>query len=208
MGYRRGLIRTIYRIISLFIALVLARALYPHVARLLNQTAIFPTLQDNIARALNLEGTVNRHTAQRGEEIIGNLPLPEMFQSLLHYNNRPDMFALLQVSTIEDYITSFFANMVVNGIAMLIVFVLVLLVLSFVGELLDVVSMLPIISSLNHAGGLAIGLVMGAAVAWIGLIAVMLFAAGVNPYIYNMLEESTIAQFMLERTLPRFTEVQ
>jgi len=182
--------------------------LYPYVARLLNQTTIFPSLQERIANMLNLEGAVNQHAAQRSEEIIGNLPLPEMFQSLLHYNNRPDMFALLQVSTIEDYITSFFANMVINGIAMLIVFVLVLLVLSFVGGLLDVVSMLPVISSINHAGGLVIGLAMGMAVAWVGLFALMLFATGANPDIHDLLEGSVITQWMLDRTLPYFTEVQ
>ena len=208
IGYRRGLIRTVYRIVSLFIALIIARMLYPHVARLLHQTAIFPALQDRIARALNLEGAVNRHTTERGEEIIGNLPLPEMFQSLLHYNNRPDMFALLRVATIEDYITSFFANMVINGIAMLIVFVLVLIILSVIGGMLDIVSMLPIISSINRAGGLVIGLAMGAAVAWVGLFALTLFATGANPNLHDLIEGSSIAQWLPDRTLSHFTEVQ
>jgi len=208
IGYRKGLVRTVYRVVSLFVALFVARMLYPHVARMLNQTTIFPRIQESIANTLNLEGVVNEHTAQRGEEIISALPLPYMFQSLLHYNNRPDVFAILQVGTIEDYITGFFANMIVNGIAMFIVFVLVLIVLSFIGNLLDIVSMLPVISTMNRAGGLAIGLAMGVAVAWIGIVAFMLFGTGVYPNIYTMLEESVIAQWMLEGTLPHFIGMQ
>ena len=198
-GYRRGLIHTVYRLVSFFAALFLAYQLYPHVADFLRDTAVFTTIRDGIARAMNLETVFNEHAVARGAEIIDTLPLPAALRVLLHSHNTPDMYAFLQVATVEEYISGFFANMIINGFALLIVFMLAMFALALVGSLLDIVSMLPVVRTLNRAGGLALGLVMGFVIVWVSLVIMtMLLATGAHQTVYELLQDSFIASWIFE----------
>jgi len=193
-GYKKGLIRTVYRLVSFFIAIFIARRLYPYVARALHQTTLFAIIEERIAVALNLEG-------MRGLYIIDDLPIPRFMQTMLHNNNTPDMFELLQVDTIENYVSSFFANMVLNGIAALAVFALTLIVLAVIGYALDLVSRLPVINFVNRFCGLLFGFIISVAVIWLCLI-VLVLAGGAD--LHGLLDSSWLASRLLEATLPQF----
>ena len=206
VGYRKGLIRTVYRLVAFVLAVFIARQLYPYVARFLRGTALFPTIKEGIANAMNLQGFFNDHI--QSATVIDQLPLPEALRNILHTNNTPDMFEILQVATVEEYVAGFFANMVTNGIAMVAVFLLTWLVLVIVGNLLDIVSMLPVIRTLNNVGGLLFGVAISAILVWVGLVVVALFAIGSHPQVFILLEESAIAQRIFEATLPQLTNVQ
>ena len=206
-GYHKGLIRAVYRLVSFFVAIIVARQLYPYVARGLRQTELFPTIQGGIAHAMNLEGFIADQTATRGADLIDSLPLPGILQSLLHSYNTPNMFEILQVVTVEEYISGFFANMVINGIAILGVFLLTMLALTFIGYALDIVSKLPVIRTLNHIGGFVFGMAMSAVIIWLALVLVALFVVTANPMVSEMVESSRIAQWLFERTLPQLATV-
>lgn len=196
-GFRRGLIRTVYRLVSFFVALFLAHQLYPHGAAFLRSTALFPAIRNSIARAMNFESVFNEHIV--GVGLIDQLPLPDALRALLHANNTPDMFALLQVATVEEYIAGFFANIVVNAMALLAVFILVMIGLSIAGYALDIVAMLPVISTLNRAGGLALGLVMGMILVWVGvLVMTIFFATGTHPDMYDLMQGSVVTRWIFE----------
>lgn len=209
-GYRQGLIRTVYRLASFFVALFIAHRLYPYAARFLRDTVIFVNIRDGIARAMNLEVVFNQHTTARGAELIDMLPLPNALRALLHTYNTPDMFALLQVATIEDYIAGFFANMVINALAVLLVFMIAMVALAIIGSALDIVGMLPVIRTLNRAGGLAVGLVMGAVLVWLGIVIMMLlFATGAHPDMYELMQGSVAVRWVFENQfiLPVLTSI-
>jgi len=209
-GYRQGLIRTVYRLASFFVAIFLAHRLYPYAAGFLRETALFSSIRDGIARAMNFEAVFNDHAASLGAGLIDTLPLPGALSSLLHSHNTPDMFALFQVATIEEYIASFFANMVINALAILLVFMIAMLVLTIAGSVLDIVGMLPVIRTLNRAGGLALGLVMGAVIVWVSIIVMtLLFTAGVHPGLYDWMQGSVIIRWVFDNefVLPRLVAV-
>ena len=206
-GYRRGLLRAVYRLVAFFVAIFIARALYPFVARALRQTVLLPRIQEGISNALNLEGVFYEQTTVRGTEVINSLPIPGILQTLLHSYNTPNMFEILQVATVEEYVSGFFANIVINGIAIVIVFVLTLVILVLIGNVLDVVTLLPVIRTLNHIGGVIFGVAVGAIVIWLALVITALFIAGAEPTVYALLEGSRIAQWLFEFTLPQLTTV-
>jgi len=196
-GFYRGLIRTVYKLISFVVAMFLAYQLAPYVARMLRQTPMFPAMQNAIGRFMDFEA----YTAN----IIDNLPLPGVLQSLLHSNNTPDMFEILQVDTIEDYVTGFLANMAINGLAIVLVFLVVLLLLAILGTALDVVSVLPVINLVNRVGGALFGFLTSTAAIWLLLVVAAFFAA--NEMVYNLLDGSMVAQFLFEGTLPQLATV-
>jgi len=210
-GFRRGLIRTVYRLVSFFIAIFLATRLYAPVARLLRDSPLYTSIQNSIARALNLEGVVGNLGGQamaRPMEVIDSLPLPLSMRERLHTYNTPDMYELLRVGTIEDYISGFFANMAINGIAIVAVFILVLLILSIAGAALDIVAKLPVINTFNNLGGLAVGLALGVALAWIAIVVMtMFFATGANANMYELMEGSLFTRWVMDSMMPQFTAV-
>ena len=206
-GYHKGLIRTIYRLVSFVAAIIVARQLYPYVARMLRQTELFPTIQNGIARTMDLETFVADQTAVQSAYLIDSLPLPLILQNMLHSNNTPNMFELLQVATLEEYIAGFFANMAINGIAILAVFLLTLLALTFIGIALDIVAKLPVIRTLNRLGGLIFGLAMSAVIVWFALVIIALFVVSAHPMVSQMLEGSWITQRLFELTLPQLAMV-
>ncbi|MCL1786565.1 MAG: CvpA family protein [Defluviitaleaceae bacterium] len=206
-GYHKGLIRTVYRLVSFIVAIILARQLYPHVARTLRQTALFPTIRDGIAHAMNLEGFVTEQTTMHTTNLIDNLPLPGVLQNMLHSHNTPSMFELLQVATLEEYVAGFFANMVINGLAILAVFALTMLALTFIGYALDIVSKLPVIRTLNRIGGFLFGVLISAVIIWVGLVLMALFVVAAHPMVSQMLEGSWITQRLFELTLPQLAMV-
>jgi len=206
-GYRRGLLRAVYRLVAFFAAIFIAHTLYPFVARALRQTVLLPRIQEGISDALNLESVFYEHATARGAEVIDSLPIPDILQTLLHSYNTPSMFEMLQVTTVEEYVSGFFANIAINGIAILIVFALTLVVLVLVGNVLDIVSSLPVIRIVNCIGGVIFGVTVGAVIIWLGLVITVLFVAGAEPAVYAMLEGSWIAQWLFELTLPQLTVV-
>ncbi|MCL2387915.1 MAG: CvpA family protein [Defluviitaleaceae bacterium] len=203
-GYQQGLIRTVYRVASFFIAIALAYFLYPHAARLLRGTQLFYTIQDGIKSALNLDGVVPAN----GGAVIDSLPFPENMRDMLNTQFEPDIHGILGIDTMEEYISAFFANIAINGIALISVFALVLIGLAIVGVVLDIVGSLPVISTFNNMGGLLVGIVMGVGVSLLCVVALSLvFATGANSELYDLMQGSFFARNALTLVLPQLTTV-
>lgn len=206
-GYQKGLIRTVYRAVSFFASIFIAWILFPHVARILRQTGLFASIQEGVARGLNLEGFFYDQLATRGAYVIDTLPVPAILQSLLHANNTQNMYDLLQVHTIEGYVAGFIANIALNGIAILIVFVVTMILLHVVGKLLDIVSHLPVLDTINSVGGLLIGLAVSLTIIWLGVIVAALFFTSAYENVYTLITGSWLARVLLEIALPHLVTV-
>jgi len=206
-GYRRGLFRAIFKLVSFFIAILIARAIYPFVARALRQTVLLPRIEQGISNALDLENVFYGQPTLSGADVIDTLPIPTILQNLLHSYNTPNMFETLQVETVEEYVSGFFTNIAINGIAILIIFVLTLVALIIIGNALNIFSKLPVIRMVNCVGGVIFGVAVGAIVVWLALIILVLFVAGNHPAVYVLLEGSRIVEWVLEFTLPQLTTV-
>jgi len=200
VGFRKGLIRTVYGLISFFIALFLANYLYPHVAGFLRATPLFGGIQNQVKTSLNLSEVVVEHTANRQEEIINSLPLPEPFLKLLNENFQPDIHGILRVDTIEDYISGFFASIAINGIAIVLVFLAVIIILAVAGSVLDIVGKLPVIRTFNNWGGFAFGVLLGSGISWVIIVAMSTFLA-TNPDVFELLDNSFIVGRFFESIL-------
>ena len=219
IGYRRGLVLTVYRLVSFAIALFLAIRLHPFITRALRGSFVYEGIRERIARSDSFETVFRSYAytpAQFGNEavrdgsFINALPLPQPMRDMLYNNNTPDIRELLRVGTLEDFVAGFFANIVLNVISMLIVFVLVLVILKLIGRVLNIVDKIPVIASFNRAGGLAAGVLIGVGIAWLGLTVVtMFFSTGGSDNLYGLLQGSVIVRFVLDNgwLLPRITAV-
>jgi len=214
IGYRRGLVRTVYRLVSFALALFLAVRLHPYVTRALRGSFIYEGIRGRIARSANFDAVFTAYTngdeAARAGNMINALPLPQPMRTVLYDNNTPNMRNLLRVDTLEDFIAGFFANIVLNVISILVVFILVLVILKLIGGALDIVNKIPVVKSFNRAGGLGVGILIGLGFAWLGLTVVtMFFSAGGNDTLYRLLTGSAMVRWALDNgwLLSRVTAV-
>ena len=195
IGYRRGLIRTVFSLVSFALSILLSIYLYPIVAEWLRATPVFTALKGYIMRTMGLEEVVQGHTV----ELIATLPLPDLVRRSLEHHNTPNMFELLNVHSIEEYIAGFFAGMAVNIIAMILVFIIVRIILGVLSGMLDVVGRLPVIRTFNRGGGLLLGLIQGVVIVWIGLAIMNLFFLDpTNTELVRLLDQSLLAGFIYE----------
>jgi uncharacterized membrane protein required for colicin V production len=190
-GLRKGLILTVFRFVSFFASIALARYLYPHVSRFLRDTPLYGMLQKLVSDAMGL--------APSGAVGLDALPIPGILKDMLISNNTQDIYDLLRVETIEGYVTGFFANIIINVMSIALVFALAWAALSLIGHMLDLISRLPILSTLNRIGGLAVGLLMGGCVAWAGLMLIgIFFATPAYPEVFAYMQGSVAARWFFD----------
>jgi uncharacterized membrane protein required for colicin V production len=205
-GFHQGLIRTVYRLVSFFIAIILAYILYSPVADFLRSTFIFDSVQSSIKAGLDLGGFVADQNIQSPIAILETFPMPEALRGIL-INSANFHGAVLQ-ETIEAHIATFFANIVINILAVVVVFFLVMILLSAIGFALDIVGKLPIINTFNNIGGLIFGAIQGAVIAWVAILLLsMFFAASPNSEIYYLIENSLVVSRITDVILPRLAEI-
>ena len=82
-------------------------------------------------------------------------------------NNNPVIYHLLDVESLQSYIAGFLANICINIISVLLVFVVVWLAVQFVLKALNLISKLPVLNFFNRACGFLVGLLKGLCVAWL-----------------------------------------
>jgi len=215
-GFRKGLVHTVYRFVSFFAALFLAVRLHPIVSQALRRTFVYDGIRGRIAGSANFEAVFEPHTPAQGiseaindSQVINALTLPQPIRDLLYNNNTPAVRDILRVGTLEDFVAGFFANIAINIISILIVFILAFVILKLIGRVLNIVDRLPVISSVNRLGGLIVGIIIGAGVAWLGLTVVILFFSTAGNNMFELIQGSLVTSWMLENDwlLPRLTAV-
>jgi len=180
---------------SFVLAIFLASHFFPTVAEWIRNTPAYTGLKEYIMRTMGLEDVVHIHTG----ELLYALPLPDLIRQSLMRHNTPNIFELLNVHTIEEYIAGFFAGMAINIIAMVLVFIIVRLILGFLAGLLDIVGRLPVIRTFNRGGGLILGLIQGVIIVWLGLALINLFFLNpTTPELIRLLDESLLAGWIYE----------
>lgn len=150
IGYFRGLIRALYRLVSFLLAILLAYFLRPVLLAFLRNAHADVFIRERILGENGLEYTL--------------LPIDLLINITL------DAFVIVGV------------------------FLLVFVILTVVGSILDVVSKLPAINTLNNIGGLAAGGLIGAGFSWLTLIVLRVFSN--HAAVFALLEGSLAARLI------------
>ena len=199
-GYRRGFLRTVFSLISFILALFITGFLLNPFTALLRRTPIFSWLTRSISNALNLE-EIYGHV---GQTLIDIMPVHGFIRDTLHLNNTSNMHDTLGVTRLPDYVAAFFANLVIIAIGIIVLFIISIVLLSFVGAALDIVGGLPVISRFNDAGGLLIGLAFGVLMIFLGIfVMTLVFSYGTDSFVQNILGGSMVVRFLQETFMPR-----
>ena len=166
-AYRKGFVRAALNFLPMVAALAATRFLTPTVSELLRKTPFFDALTNTVGNGLHLENTIGDAAMQTQTDIIQSMHLPDFLKESLVENNNPVIYHLLDVESLQSYIAGFLANICINIISVLLVFIVVWLAVKFVLKALNLISKLPVLNFFNRACGFLVGLLKGLCVAWL-----------------------------------------
>lgn len=145
-GYKTGLIRTVYGILSYFIAIIVSAFIYPYVSRLLSESSFVSGIASSVSEKISGAGATE-YKGQLGEYLY---------------------------SIVGNTINSAVAAAVLNIISFALVLVLVRLTLGVISKSLNIFSRLPVISGVNRLCGAVAGGIKGIIILYIVFLVVLL----------------------------------
>lgn len=166
-AYRKGFVRAALNFLPMVAALAATRFLTPMVSELLRKTPFFDALTNTVGNGLHLENAIGDAAMQTQTDIIQSMHLPDFLKESLVENNNPVIYHLLDVESLQSYIAGFLANICINIISVLLVFIVVWLAVKFVLKALNLISKLPVLNFFNRACGFLVGLLKGLCVTWL-----------------------------------------
>lgn len=201
IGRKVGFIKIVFSLVSMIIALVLTVWISPMVNDLLrNNEKIYGGITERVEKVLPFEEEETKVTDQI--KYINELPLPETIKNTLIENNNVDVYKALAIDSFKDYVSSYFASIVINAMAFIGTFLIILILLWVLSTVLDIISKLPILNQINKTAGLVAGLVQGLIVVWLLFILLTVFGGsefGKNALV--MINESEILSIIYNNNM-------
>lgn len=180
IGYKKGLIKVAFGLVSFILAIAISVVLYKPVSNFIIQyTPLDDYIEQTIVERLDSSETTDEET----KNIVSN-----------YYNNIKN--------TTTNVIADGISKTIVNISCMLIVFIIskiVLLLFRFLG---DLIAKLPLIKQINHAGGFLYGLLRSFIIIYglLALIAIIAPIANIND-IVSMINNTIITNIMYNNNI-------
>lgn len=200
-GYRKGFFKSAASAIGIVLAVLLTAILYPGVNKLLCQyTVLDDVIEQKIIEKFELPEETK--TATRNEEIdtIENLDLPDNVKGWLIANCNGETFLESGVDNVCSYIAKSLTAMVMRGISYVLTLLVLLLLLHILIMVLDVANYIPIVKSINKAGGAIFGAGQGILIVWIFMGIVTLLSTFSWAYqVIQMIDESPLLAWLYKK---------
>ena len=134
IGFRKGLLLTVYSAGAMLIAIALAYILMPYGTKLLKQTGIYDVVYEKVNDAVN-DVMGSGDTDNKGEqaEAIDSMEVPGYTKDVLHDNNNSKVYDMMESTGFRDYVDNSVTIMIMNAISALIIFLVIFIIIRIIG---------------------------------------------------------------------------
>ena len=199
-GMYRGVILSVYKLVAFFACIYVSIKFSPVIAALLKNTPVYSSIKNAVAKNLPIlshQAISSPDTATTGtagaEAVLGTLPLPGFLkQSML--GSLPSPSELINTDSIVNAISEELTMTILSVLSLILLYVVLRIVASFVGLLLKGISKLPLFKQVNKLGGFVLGGAQGILAVYILCAILVIFNA--NPKfagIFNSIGTSMFA---------------
>lgn len=180
IGYKRGLIKVAFGLVSFILALVISVILYKPVSNfIINYTSIDNNIESAVEDRLSSPDTTDEET----QNIVSN-----------YYSNIKN--------TSTSVIAKGISKTIINICCMIIVFIITKVILLFFKFSGDLIAKLPLIKQVNHAGGFIYGLLKGFIIIYLLLALIALISPIINiDNILEIINKSIITNIMYNNNI-------
>ncbi len=184
IGYRRGLVKSVWKIVALVVTIVLVMALKSTAVSLLSESRFANTVHTKISENINMpEGG--------GVNIAENLNLPEFMQDTVNDGITAGEEA---AGTVSDAATDALTNVIITIVACVSLFIIIRLILMALRMVMNVVTKVPGIKSVNRLLGALLGAVNMVFIIFL-LLAVMSIFAPADSNMSDAVNNSYIVKY-------------
>ena len=206
MGHRRGLVKTVFKCLSLAAAIILAYFFGHAVGDYIKTTPVYETVSVSVSDAVSehfdktaLEGLDSAKKAQQDFEKsdVGKTLSRLGFDSNDLYEKYETEILDGKNSLKENYakkLADWIISCLASALGTLIVFIASLLLLKILAKVFEAVFKLPLLKTVNKFGGGILGLILGFVYAFVAcaVIEMLLPYIPENPVLYMGMEENTV----------------
>lgn len=182
IGYKQGLVKSAIKILSFFIAIIVAFSIYKPVSKLIiNNTSIDDNIKNVMIEKIKPEGMEKEQEVDVGD----NVALKIMGEA---------------TNTIEE-IAETFTTKLIETVTLLVIFLIVKIALRFVTVLTDLITKLPLLKQVNKLGGTIYGIVKGIILVYVILAVVYLITPLLQKNIVEDINKSIITKTLYNNNL-------
>ncbi len=182
IGYKQGLVKVAIKILSFFIAIIVAMALYKPVSNIIvKNTSIDDNIKNTIIEKIKPEGM-------------------ESDQEIIVENDLTNKIIGKANNTIEEVANVFSIRLIEIG-TLLIIYILLRIALKFVSVLADFIAKLPILKQINKAGGLIYGVIKGIVIVYTILAIIYLVSPLIKTDISKKINNSLITKYIYNNNI-------
>ena len=174
-GVRLGMVRTVFSTFTFIAALILAAVFSPKLNTTLQESSIYKVVNEHVEEALAGNPALTQDNPDQNA-VIESLPLPEFIRDALTENNDESVYSILGVDTFNHYLSAYITRLILRVLSFLLVFIAAVIVLKLLCAVLDAIAGLPVLHTMNKAGGFVFGFVNGMIILWILCSIAALFA--------------------------------
>lgn len=204
IGYNKGFIMSVFRLVSFFVAAVVSVKFYPLVAKILINTPIFDKIKVGIYKNLMLQqqtegGAINTGMKVTAKSVVDNLKLPGFMKDMVSKHVVENVNKLVDLSQVMDKISDVLARMVIDILGLVVLYIVIRIGLIFLRFVLEGLSKLPVFKQIDKTGGFAMGAIEGLLTIYILFAVVMLFHSSPKfEGFFDAVENSYIAKFFYQ----------
>lgn len=183
-GLLKGFIMSVYKLVAFVVCIFAAVKFSPVLAEIISKTSVYDWIKNTIVKNLPLIGKEAFASSEAvsgaagAETVLGTLPLPEFFRKSL-LGKLPSASELINTEGIVNAIGDELTKMVVSVLSLIVLYIVLSVILAFVGLLLKGISELPVFKQVNKLGGFILGALQGFLAIYILCAILVLFNA--NP---------------------------
>ena len=141
----------------------------------MEETPVYGNIKETCMEIYSPENQEEITTSGSDEDIINSYPIAGILKEQIIKDNNSEMYQLLDVQAIEEYIAAYIAKTIISAASFVISFIIVSIALRMLMTTLDILTKLPGIREINKTVGALLGFVQGLVVVWILFIAAEIF---------------------------------
>lgn len=176
IGMKAGLIKTVFSLFSIIIAVVLTIWVSPYINNFMKNTdKIHDGISSQVVKMLPF--SEKEGVEENQNDLIEELSLPQSIKDSLIKNNTAEVYKEMAIDNFQEYVSNYLTGVIINAMAFIITFVVVMIFLWIIFAALDLISKLPLLNQINKTAGLVAGLVHGLVIVWIFFIFITVFGS-------------------------------
>jgi uncharacterized membrane protein required for colicin V production len=177
-GYSKGIIQILFSFVATIVAFVLAMMLSGPIETVIKKTPMYDSVKEQMSDYVTkqIEDEVNTSSIEAQKEAIKKLNMPSVIEDKLITNNTSAEMIDMGVNSFSEYIATYLANVLVQALSVIVMFLIIKIILRIVTTALNIVSRLPVIKEVNKSLGGIVGLAEGVLVLWVACLVLTAFA--------------------------------